>query len=39
MSKTLIYELPDHEVIEIPVPQEMPFIPRTGEPEVPEPGP
>ena len=24
MSKTLIYELPDHEVIEIPVPREMP---------------
>jgi hypothetical protein len=37
MSKTLICELPDYRVVEIPVPQEMPYIPQTDEPEVPEP--
>lgn len=37
MSKTLICKLPENEVVEIPVPQEMPYRPRTEEPEVPEP--
>ncbi|MGD0622485.1 MAG: hypothetical protein ABSA82_08510 [Thermacetogeniaceae bacterium] len=36
MSKTLICELPDYRVVEIPVPQEMPYMPQTDEPEVPE---
>jgi hypothetical protein len=37
MSKTLICKLPENEVVEIPVPQEMPYRPQTEEPEVPEP--
>jgi hypothetical protein len=36
MPKTLICKLPENEVVEIPVPQEMPYMPLTDEPEVPE---
>jgi hypothetical protein len=39
MSKTLICELPEYQVVEIPAPQEMPYTPQTDEPEMPEPGP
>jgi hypothetical protein len=37
MSKTLICKLPENEIVEIPVPQEMPDLPKTDGTEVPEP--
>jgi hypothetical protein len=39
MSKTLICELPDQRVVEVPAPPETPYLPQTDEPEVPEPEP
>ena len=37
MSKILICKVTENEVVEIPVPQEMPYIPQIDEPEMPEP--
>jgi hypothetical protein len=37
MSKTLICNLPENEVVETPMSQEMPCMPLTDEPEVPAP--
>jgi hypothetical protein len=37
MSKVLICKLPENEVVEIPVPQEMPYLPQTDKPAVTEP--